>query len=455
MRTNVYSEYRKSEIPWIENIPESWNESKLKYLLERIQTGTTPTTKNNEYFNGNIKWFTPGDFKEEKNLDNSARKVSDLAINDGVVRLQPKGCVLLVSIGATLGKVAMLSEEATFNQQITGLITNKLLHPDYLYYWLKINRETILNIANYTTLPIINNQFIKDFYIMVPPKNEQEQIAYFLEVKTTEINSLISDKEKLIELLEEKRQAVITEVVTKGLKSDVKMENSGIEWIRKIPEHWDKTKIKYTSYVKGRIGWQGLRSDEFIDEGPYLVTGTDFQDGIINWDSCYHISEERYNEAPPIQLKENDLLITKDGTIGKVAIVKNKPDKAILNSGVFVTRSLQGEYLTEFMYWLLNSDIFTRYIKFTEMGSTIKHLYQETFINFSYPLPNLNEQKEICHYLNENIREIDTVVTEINNQIEKLKEYRQSLIYEAVTGKIDVRDYKDNLSKLGGENDEN
>ena len=218
-------------------------------------------------------------------------------------------------------------------------------------------------------------------------------------------------------------------------------KDSGVEWIGEIPEHWGVSKIKFTTYVKGRIGWQGLRADEFIDEGPYLVTGTDFVDGLVNWDSCYHISMERYNEAPPIQLRENDLLITKDGTIGKVAIVKNKPKYAILNSGIFVTRPKNSAYLTEFMYWILNSQVFNKFIQYMSLGSTIVHLYQQTFENFSFPITNLNEQKTIAHFLDRKVAEIDGLISDIKLQIQKLKEYRQSLISEAVTGKIDVREF--------------
>ena len=210
-------------------------------------------------------------------------------------------------------------------------------------------------------------------------------------------------------------------------------KDSGIEWIGEIPEHWGVSKIKFTTYVKGRIGWQGLRADEFIDEGPYLVTGTDFIDGLVNWDSCYHISMERYNEAPPIQLRENDLLITKDGTIGKVAIVKNKPKYAILNSGIFVTRPQNSAYLTEFMYWILNSQVFNRFIEYMSLGSTIVHLYQQTFENFSFPITNLNEQKTIVDFLNKKTSEIDDLIADKERLIELLQEKRQAIITEAVT----------------------
>jgi type I restriction enzyme S subunit len=210
-------------------------------------------------------------------------------------------------------------------------------------------------------------------------------------------------------------------------------KDSGVEWIGEIPEEWEISKIKFTTYVKGRIGWQGLRADEFIDEGPYLVTGTDFIDGLVNWNTCYHISMERYNEAPSIQLKENDLLITKDGTIGKVAIVKNKPKYAILNSGIFVTRPQNSAYLTEFMYWILNSQIFNRFIEYMSIGSTIVHLYQQTFQNFSFPITDLNEQKAIANFLDQKTAEIDGLIADKGKLIELLQGKRQAIIGEAVT----------------------
>lgn len=216
-----------------------------------------------------------------------------------------------------------------------------------------------------------------------------------------------------------------------------KYKDSGVEWIGEVPVDWTISKIKYSTYVKGRIGWQGLRADEFIDEGPFLVTGTDFMNGEINWDTCYHVSLERYNEAPAIQLKEGDLLITKDGTIGKVAIVYNKPEKAILNSGIFVTRALGDRYFSKYMYWLLNSCIFNIYIDFTKTGSTIVHLYQETFEDFSFPLPSIKDQKQIIDFLDQKTSEIDSLIADKEKLIALLQEQRQAIISEAVTKGLD------------------
>ncbi|AKB67592.1 restriction endonuclease subunit S [Methanosarcina mazei] len=214
-------------------------------------------------------------------------------------------------------------------------------------------------------------------------------------------------------------------------------KDSGVEWIGEIPNEWKVRKIKHTTYVKGRIGWQGLKSDEFLDEGPFLVTGTDFINGSVNWKSCYHVNEERYNEDPYIQLKENDLLITKDGTIGKVALVTGLKTKATLNSGVFVTRPLSGEYLTNFMYWLLNSEVFETFFKYISNGSTIQHLYQNVFVNFSFALPSLLEQELISNFLDHEISKVDTLIEKKQRFIGLLEEKRSALISYAVTKGLD------------------
>jgi len=213
--------------------------------------------------------------------------------------------------------------------------------------------------------------------------------------------------------------------------------DSGVEWIGEVPVGWEKQRIKHTTYVKGRIGWKGLRSDEFIEEGPFLVTGTDFIDGQINWTTCYHVAEERYDEDPYIQLRDDDLLITKDGSIGKTAIVSNLPDKACLNSGIFLTRTKSNNYITKFMYWLLNSQVFTSFIDYKKAGSMISHLYQNVFEEFAFPTPPLPEQHAIAAFLDEQTACIDALIGKKGRQIELLKENRAAIISHAVTKGLD------------------
>ncbi|MGQ8966901.1 restriction endonuclease subunit S [Bacillus subtilis] len=418
-----------------------WPKKKISWLFDVIGSGTTPSASNDMYYNSpDMAWLNTGDLTDSY-IEKTSKYVSQQALDEfSALTVFPKDSLVMAMYGATIGKLGITKYETTTNQACCVLSKPREVITKFIFYWLMGHRAEIINLSQGGGQPNISQGIIRDIRIAVPPVELQNKIVTFIDKKFEEINQLINKKEKMIKLLEQHRQSIITETVTKGLNQNVKMKDSGVEWIGEIPEHWEVTKIKYTTYVKGRIGWQGLKSDEFIDEGPFLVTGTDFTRGFVNWDTCYHISEERYNEAPPIQLQENDLLITKDGTIGKLAIVKEMPYKAILNSGVFVTRPFHNKYLSKYMYWLLSSTIFDKYIKFMETGSTIKHLYQETFVNFSYPIPSIVEQTEILNYLDIKIGEIDSIKSNLVKQIEKLKEYRQSLIYEAVTGKIDVRE---------------
>ena len=176
-----------------------------------------------------------------------------------------------------------------------------------------------------------------------------------------------------------------------------------------------------------RIGWQGLRSEEFIYAGPYLVTGTDFINGHVNWDTCYHVTMERYMQDKGIQLHERDLLITKDGTIGKTAVVRDCPKKATLNSGVFVVRAINNEVLPEYMYYILMSHDFELYLQNIMTGSTIKHLNQENFYKFSFSVPvDTREQVKIAEVL----ETVDEAIDRTRDLIEKYNNIKVGLMQD-------------------------
>ena len=217
----------------------------------------------------------------------------------------------------------------------------------------------------------------------------------------------------------------------------IRMKESGIDWIGQIPEEWKISKIKFTTQLNGRIGWQGLTSAEYKEEGPYLITGTDFQNGTINFETAVHIDERRWSEASQIQVKNGDLLITKDGTVGKVAIISGLDGKASLNSGVLRIQTIE-EIDRRFLYYVLLSDEFWMWFNYTNSGaSTILHLYQNVFDEFTFTFPQKNEQQKIADYLDKKIAQLDRVKRLLEKQIQKLKDYRASLIYEIVTKGLD------------------
>lgn len=211
------------------------------------------------------------------------------------------------------------------------------------------------------------------------------------------------------------------------------MKDSRVEWIGEIPADWEYVVVKRCYYLKGRIGWQGLKAAEFISDGPYLVTGTDFQCGTIDWGRCYHISEDRFLEAPEIHLQEGDLLVTKDGTVGKVAYVEDLPGRASLNSHLLLVRPLSGKYSSRFLFWIIQSSIFDRYFQLSQSGTIMASLSQEKIGSFSYFTPSIEEQQHLAAYLDRKCAKIDAIIARQQQVIEKLKAYKLSVITEAVT----------------------
>lgn len=192
---------------------------------------------------------------------------------------------------------------------------------------------------------------------------------------------------------------------------------------------WTQTTIKSSSYLKGRIGWQGLRASEFTDDGPYLITGTDFQDGKIDWSTCYHVTEVRFREGAYIHVRNGDLLITKDGTIGKVAYVTDCPEKAVLNSGIFLLRCSDGTYDHRFLYHLLNSPVFEKFLRQNLSGSTINHLYQNVFERFLFPIPKIKLQRRIAKILST----LDEAIEQTEALIAKMQQVKAGLMHDLFT----------------------
>ena len=212
---------------------------------------------------------------------------------------------------------------------------------------------------------------------------------------------------------------------------------SGFIWLGSVPDDWTFEPLKRDTYVKARVGWKGLTSDEFeAQSDAYLVTGTDFKGRFIDWKSCYQVSESRYLDDSFIQLRNGDLLVTKDGTIGKTSMVAGLDKPACLNSGIFLVRP-GGRYSSEYLYWVLNSNVFSAFVSSQSSGSTIQHLYQKAFVDFTFAFPDRVTQASIADYLDAQTAKIDALIVKQEQLIETLAERRQAVISHAVSKGID------------------
>jgi len=207
---------KDSGVEWIGEIPEHWEVRKLKYVFNLIKTGTTPSTANQEYFDGEINWFNPKDLNKEI-LSEAEKKITELAVLRKEIKIFPGNSILIVGIGATSGKTAYLTNNATFNQQITGFHSKKE-NNKFFFYFFKCTTTLMLNLANYTTLPILNNEFFKSFTMVFPSLIEQTQIVSYLEKVEEKFAKAISLKEQEVEKLKEYKTVLIDNAVTGKIK---------------------------------------------------------------------------------------------------------------------------------------------------------------------------------------------------------------------------------------------
>lgn len=317
----------------------------------------------------------------------------------------------------------------------------------YLYYLLNSFgfKENLWVSAKGVTRFGISKGDIQNFPLMLPPLKEQNSIAKYLKQKDLRIDLLIEKKEQLIKLLEQQRQSIITEAVTKGLNPNVKMKDSGVEWIGEIPAHWKVVKIKHlTVSNKGAIktgpfGSQLTNNDmngkDIKIYNQRSVLDNDFVKGQ------YYISSEKYNELRAFEVYPGDILITTRGTIGKAAIVPDDIECGVLHPCLIRMQLTPNLIDFKLIKTIFNETNFIKQqIELLSNATTIEVIYSETLKNLSIVLPPKEEQEQLMIYIENILNHYNKLLSAVRLQIKKLKEYRQALIYEAVTGKIDVRD---------------
>lgn len=421
---------KNSGTDWLGQIPDSWQIGKIGQIYTERHTKVSDT--NYAPLSVTMQGIVPQLSNAAKTDAHDDRKLvckGDFAINSRSDRRGSCG------ISAYDGSVSLINTILAPRGEMNPLYFNWLFHTsEFASEFYKWGHGIVDDL--WTT----NWNDMKRIQIPIPPLPEQQIIAEFIERKCSDIDNVIEKTKNSIEEYKRIKQAIITEAITKGIRGGREMQRSKYAWINSIPKDWRTIRIKNACWLKGRIGWDGLTSSEYKESGPFLITGTDFSNGKINWETCVHISEERYAQDTDIHIYNGDLLITKDGTIGKVAVVSNCPEKVSLNSGVLLIRNTKGiKYCQDYLYFIIKSDLFWTWYELSQTGnSTIKHLYQEQFYNFAFPFPDFAEQEEISRFLYVECEKIDSLIESKEKFIKELSLYKKSFIYEYVTGKKEV-----------------
>jgi len=285
----------------------------------------------------------------------------------------------------------------------------------------------------------VPTEVINNFTIAAPGLAEQAQIARFLDHETARIDALIEEQQRLIELLKEKRQAVISHAVTKGLDPTVPMKDSGVEWLGEVPAHWEVTKL---GWILNELTYGFTNPMPTEDDGPAMLTANDIGWGTVLYEQARSTSEIAFREmlTDKSRPKAGDLLLTKDGTLGRVAVHDGRP--ACINQSVALIRPDTRIMSSEFLCSLLQASCYQTKMIFDAGGTTIKHIYITILAKMNLAVPSLDEQQALLNFISSETCKFDRLTSEAEQVVNLLQERRSALISAAVTGKIDVRNWQ-------------
>ena len=453
MKHKPYPKYKPSGIDWIGNIPEGWEIGKLSNF-SKYQEG--PGIMLNDFINEGVPLIRISGMKSAKVSLEGCNYLDPVKVNKIWRQFKLDKDDLLVSASATTGIVSEVDEETVGCVPYTGLIRFKplrSLNQKYLKYFLISNvfNEQIEIQKTGTTIQHYGPKHLSRVFISVPKLTDQQQIADFLDKKTAQIDELIGKKEEMIRLLKEKRTAVINQAVTCGLDENgslrQKPENlpapgwkpSGIEWIGDIPEEWEIFKLKYLSCKIGSGVTPTGGATIYQSKGIPLLRSQNIHFDSLHLDDVVYISEEIHNSMIASEVQEGDVLFNITGaSIGRCNYWAEKRGRANVNQHVCIVRP-SIKILTKFLWFFLSSDYCQHQMLITQDGSSREGLNFKDFGCFTVILPSKEIQSKIVEFLDNKTSEIDVLIHKIKDAMDRLREYRSSLITAAVTGKIDVR----------------
>lgn len=439
-----YSEYKSTKVQWLGKIPAHWFALPLRRLIVTVKTGSTPSGVNEDHFDDEgLAWFRPGDFSDFVFLEKAEKQLS---INREIeVRVFPENTVMHVGIGATIGKVGVIKQPSSCNQQINAIICNDRLESLYACFYLQSIKNYIVKCGKYTTLPIINQDETKALIFTVPSIDEQKIIADYLCYKTAQIDALIAKKQTLLTKLAEKRTALISHAVTKGLDPSAPTKNSGVEWLGEIPMSWEFLPFRRLM-VGGTQNGLYKHTSFFHTTGlPFIQMGEAFAAPVIKQTAKDRVLVTDA-ELQQWGLKEGDLIFARRSLVfegsGKCSIVGELQEPHIYESSMIRVRLNKKNVIPMFGFYYFCSTYARAQILSTTKQVTISGIDSQQLKNISVCLPPVNIQKQIIDFIEtEELRYLQSCET-INKIISKLIEYRSALITNAVTGKIDVRDFQ-------------
>ena len=428
----------------VESVPPGWDRRPLKLLLRSMVAGGTPDSSNPENWtdeSDGIPWVTIGDMTASSVIRDTRKHITPRAAREKRLQILPPG-TLLYSIYASLGKVAVLAVPAVTNQAILGLIPNQaVVHQPYLRWWLMDFERDVGSLSSSNTQENLNAQKVRNIPVLLPPIDVQRAIADYLDEKTAAIDALIAKRERHIELLEEKRLTVLVDRVTRGLGPTVPMRESGVGWLGAVPAHWKIAPTRFVARLETGHTPSRQHPEYWVPEEctvPWFTLADVWQirDGRPEYlgDTAEKVSPLGLANSAARLLPAETVVLSRTASVGF--------------SGIMPVPMATSQ---DFVNWVCGPEVRPLYLLYVframrqefrrlTMGSTHQTIYMPDVRDFRTPLPPLAEQDAIVAVARSEMARHDGLVVRLREQIAKLREYRQTLISAAVTGKIDVRE---------------
>jgi type I restriction enzyme, S subunit len=428
-----YPAYKESGVEWLGEIPEHWEVKRLKYVAPA----------------STAKLIEKPDDLPYLGLENIESKTGRLLLDtpvenvESTVGIFDKGNVLFGKLRPYLAKVVCIDFRGVCTTELLVLQPNDVVNGKFLFY--RLLSEDFVKLVNSLTygtkMPRVSSEQIGNLAVQLPPFPEQNAIITYLDRETARISALIAKKERLVELLQEKRAALISHAVTKGLDPTVPMKDAGVEWIGEIPAHWGVKRVRDITELlqTGPFGSQ-LHSSDYSPYGIPVINPSHLKDGYIypDWDCA--VNEETLSRLLRHELRKGDIVFARRGEMGRCALVTEKEAGWLCGTGSLLMRPRVTLAAPAFLNKVLSTEGVKDWLLLESVGSTMDNLNSNILSRIPLPIPPLSEQYTIVNYLEGETAKIDALISRIREGIEKLKEYSAALISAAVTGKIDVRE---------------
>ncbi len=419
-------EMKDSGVEWIGKIPVEWRTAEIKNYCKDVYAGGTPQSSNMDYWDGDIPWIPSGSCHDCK-IFSAPKNITKKGFENSSTKMIPAGTAVLAMTGATCANTGFLTFDSCANQSVTAYVSKEDTYSLFVWYLLQAAKDHILTFQTGGAQGGINVENCKNLVVPFIEFSEQRKIADYLDFKCSKIDEIIAKQEKIIEKLKEYKLSVITEAVTKGLNPDVEMKDSGVDCLGYVPKNWDVLKFGYCVTIKSNLvspedykDYPQISPDS-IEKGSAQIIGykTVEESGVISWNHLFYKDQIIYSKIRPL--------------LDKVTIA---PYDGLCSADMY---PIETDNCSKFIVYMILSVYFHSQVAIvTENRVKMPKINQNELSNIMVVLPSIEEQKLIAEHLDNKCKHIDKTINERQSVINKLQDYKKSIIYEVVTGKKEV-----------------